>query len=116
MRVLVTAASKHGASEEIAERIGAVLAAHGVEVDVKQLQDVGGLGGYEAVVLGSGIYLGKWLKEQGGSRWCCTRSSRWPRSARCQGGGCLGLIASGRGGRGTLSRTAPTPRPARAPL
>ena len=63
MRVLVTAASKHGATEEIAERIGAVLAAHGVEVEVKKLQDVSGLAGYEAVVLGSGIYLGKWLKE-----------------------------------------------------
>ena len=54
MTVLVTAASKHGATEEIAERIGAVLGAHGVEVDVKKLQDVGGLGGYQAVVLGSG--------------------------------------------------------------
>jgi menaquinone-dependent protoporphyrinogen oxidase len=63
MRVLVTAASKHGATDEIAERIGAVLAAHGIEVEVKQLQDVSGLGGYEAFVLGSGIYLGKWLKE-----------------------------------------------------
>jgi menaquinone-dependent protoporphyrinogen oxidase len=63
MRVLVTAASKHGATNEIADRIGAVLAAHGVEVDVKKLQEVSGLGGYQAVVLGSGIYLGKWLKE-----------------------------------------------------
>jgi menaquinone-dependent protoporphyrinogen oxidase len=63
MRVLVTAASKHGATDEIAERIGAVLAAHGVDVEVKKLQEVSGLGGYEAVVLGSGIYLGKWLKE-----------------------------------------------------
>lgn len=63
MKVLVTAASKHGATNEIAERIGAVLAAHGVEVDVKKLQEVSGLAGYEAVVLGSGIHLGKWLKE-----------------------------------------------------
>jgi menaquinone-dependent protoporphyrinogen oxidase len=63
MRVLVTAASKHGATEEIAERIGAVLAAHGVEVEVKNLEDVRELAGYEAVVVGSGIYLGKWLKE-----------------------------------------------------
>jgi menaquinone-dependent protoporphyrinogen oxidase len=62
MRVLVTAASKHGATEEIAERIGAVLAAHGVDVDVKKLHDVSGLDGYEAFVLGSGIYLGRWLK------------------------------------------------------
>jgi menaquinone-dependent protoporphyrinogen oxidase len=63
MTVLVTAASKHGATEEIAARIGAVLAAHGVDVDVKKLQDVSGLAGYEAFVLGSGIYLGKWLKQ-----------------------------------------------------
>jgi menaquinone-dependent protoporphyrinogen oxidase len=63
MSVLVTAASKHGATNEIAERIGAVLAEHGLEVDVKKLEDVSGLGGYHAVVLGSGIYLGKWLKE-----------------------------------------------------
>jgi menaquinone-dependent protoporphyrinogen oxidase len=63
MRVLVTAASKHGATQEIAERIGAVLAAQGVEVDVKKLQDVSGLSGYDAFVLGSGIYLGKWLKQ-----------------------------------------------------
>jgi menaquinone-dependent protoporphyrinogen oxidase len=63
MTVLVAAASKHGATDEIAERIGADLAAHGVDVEVKKLQDVSGLGGYEAFVLGSGIYLGKWLKE-----------------------------------------------------
>ena len=63
MRVLVTAASKHGVTDEIAERIGAVLAAHGVDAEVKKLQEVSGLAGYEAVVLGSGIYLGKWLKE-----------------------------------------------------
>ena len=63
MTVLVAAASKHGATDEIAARIGAVLAAHGVEVDVQKLQAVSELGGYEAVVLGSGIYLGTWLKE-----------------------------------------------------
>jgi menaquinone-dependent protoporphyrinogen oxidase len=63
MRVLVTAASKHGATNEIAERIGAVLAAHDLEVEVKKPHEVSELGGYEAVVVGSGIYLGRWLKE-----------------------------------------------------
>jgi menaquinone-dependent protoporphyrinogen oxidase len=63
MTVLVAAASKHGATQEIAERVGAVLAARGIEVEVKQLQDVRELGSYQAVVLGSGIYMGKWLKE-----------------------------------------------------
>jgi menaquinone-dependent protoporphyrinogen oxidase len=63
MTVLVAAASKHGATDEIAERIGADLAERGLDVDVKKLEKVGDLGGYEAFVLGSGIYLGKWLKE-----------------------------------------------------
>jgi menaquinone-dependent protoporphyrinogen oxidase len=63
MTVLVAAASKHGATAEIAARIGAGLVERGVDVEVKPLEEVGDLGGYEAFVLGSGIYLGSWLKE-----------------------------------------------------
>ena len=63
MTVHVAAASKHGATEEIAARIGATLAAHGLDVEAKNLDDVGELGRYEAFVLGSGVYLGNWLKE-----------------------------------------------------
>lgn len=63
MTVLVAAASRHGATGEIAERIGAALAEQGVEVELKRLEEVDDLGGYEAFVLGSGIYLGTWLKE-----------------------------------------------------
>jgi menaquinone-dependent protoporphyrinogen oxidase len=63
MTVLVAAASRHGATDEIAERIGADLVGHGVEVEVGKLDDVEDLGAYEAFVLGSGIYLGNWLKE-----------------------------------------------------
>lgn len=63
MTVLVAAASKHGATREIAERIGAELADRGVAVEVQNLEDVEDLGTYEAFVLGSGIYLGNWLKE-----------------------------------------------------
>ena len=62
MTVLVAAASKHGATEEIAARIAADLVEHGVDVDVRRLEDVRHLGGYDAYVLGSGIYLGNWLK------------------------------------------------------
>ena len=62
MTVLVAAASKHGATQGIAERIGAALADHGVAVAVRRLEDVEDLGGYHAFVLGSGIYLGNWLK------------------------------------------------------
>lgn len=63
MTVLVTAASKHGATAEIAERIGADLADHGLEVEVRKLDEVRDLTGYDACVIGSGIYLGNWLKQ-----------------------------------------------------
>jgi menaquinone-dependent protoporphyrinogen oxidase len=63
MTVLVAAASKHGATDEIAARIGADLVEHGLDVEVKRLEDVRDVGGYDACVLGSGVYLGNWLKE-----------------------------------------------------
>jgi len=63
MAVLVAAASKHGATEEIAARIGADLVERGVPVAVKKLGDVDDVGRYDAFVVGSGIYLGTWLKE-----------------------------------------------------
>jgi menaquinone-dependent protoporphyrinogen oxidase len=62
MTVLVAAASKHGGTEEIAARIGADLAEHGLDVEVKKLEDVRDLTGYDACVLGSGIYFGNWVK------------------------------------------------------
>jgi menaquinone-dependent protoporphyrinogen oxidase len=62
MSVLVAAASKHGATREIAARIGARLAELGVDVEVEDLERVTDVGGYDAFVVGSGIYLGNWLK------------------------------------------------------
>jgi menaquinone-dependent protoporphyrinogen oxidase len=63
MTVLVMAASKHGATAEIAARIGADLSEHGLDVEVKRIEEVSELSGYDAFVLGSGIYLGNWLEE-----------------------------------------------------
>jgi menaquinone-dependent protoporphyrinogen oxidase len=63
MTVLVAAASKHGATREIAERIGAGLADRGLSVEVRSLDDVDDLEPFDAFVIGSGIYLGNWLKE-----------------------------------------------------
>jgi menaquinone-dependent protoporphyrinogen oxidase len=63
MTVLVAAASKHGATAEIAARIGANLTTHGLDVEIKKIEEIAELSRYEAVVLGSGIYyLGTWLK------------------------------------------------------
>ena len=63
MQVLVTAATKHGATEEIAYWIGDVLRAAGLGAVVRQPDDVDTLDGFDAVVLGSGVYAGKWLGE-----------------------------------------------------
>jgi menaquinone-dependent protoporphyrinogen oxidase len=59
-RVLVSAGSKHGATQEIAERIGEVLRERGHDVDVAAPEEVVGLGRYEAVILGSAVYAGHW--------------------------------------------------------
>lgn len=63
MTVLVTAASKHGATLEIAEAIARVLEEHGVTAELTDMEEAGDLGSYDAYVVGSGIYLGNWLKE-----------------------------------------------------
>jgi menaquinone-dependent protoporphyrinogen oxidase len=62
MKVLVAAASRHGATSEIGEAIGEGLREHGVEADVKPPDEVHDLAGYDAVVLGSAVYVGKWLE------------------------------------------------------
>lgn len=63
MRVLVTAASKHGATLEIAQAIGDVLAQPGLDVVVLPVDDVGAgtVETYDAVVLGSAVHAGHWL-------------------------------------------------------
>lgn len=62
MRVLVTAASKHGSTTEIAEWIGEGLRGEGAEAIVLAPEVVSSLDGYDAVVLGSGVYAGHWLE------------------------------------------------------
>jgi menaquinone-dependent protoporphyrinogen oxidase len=62
MHVLVSAASKHGSTQEIAERLGQTLRAAGLGVDVRAPGEVTGLGDYDAAVLGSAVYAGHWMK------------------------------------------------------
>ena len=64
MRVLVAAASKYGATAGIAEAIGRKIEEHAeLDVDVVPVADVDDLTGYDAVILGSGVYAGRWLKD-----------------------------------------------------
>jgi menaquinone-dependent protoporphyrinogen oxidase len=62
-QVLVAYATKYGATEEIAQRIGDGLREAGLEADVLPADRVGDLAPYEAVVLGSAVYAGQWRKE-----------------------------------------------------
>jgi menaquinone-dependent protoporphyrinogen oxidase len=61
--ILVTYASKYGATKEIAEKIGQVLRQAGLKVNVLPVKDVYDLTSYRAVILGCAVYIGKWLKE-----------------------------------------------------
>ncbi len=61
MKVLVAYASKHGSTKEIAAAIGRALGASGFDVDLRSVEDVEDLDGVHAVVLGSAVYVGRWL-------------------------------------------------------
>lgn len=63
MRVLVSAASKHGATREIAALIAATLNHAGFDCDHIEPADISNAGIYDAVVIGSAVYLGQWLPD-----------------------------------------------------
>lgn len=63
MRVLVAASSKHGATGEIAAEIGRVLGDRGLEALVLRLEDVFDVAGFDAFVVGSAVYAGRWMGE-----------------------------------------------------
>ncbi|HYM95770.1 MAG TPA: flavodoxin domain-containing protein [Candidatus Sulfotelmatobacter sp.] len=63
MSILIAYASKHGATEGIAERIGKMLTAAGQKADVRPAKAVDDVSGYDAFVIGSAAYIGSWLKE-----------------------------------------------------
>jgi menaquinone-dependent protoporphyrinogen oxidase len=63
VKVLVAYGTKYGATAEIAERIGEVLRQEGLEADVVRADRAGDLSNYQAVVLGSAVYIGRWRKE-----------------------------------------------------
>jgi menaquinone-dependent protoporphyrinogen oxidase len=62
-RVLVVYGSRHGGTRGIAERIGEVLQTEGLDADVVAADHAGDVRSADAVVVGSGVYIGSWLKE-----------------------------------------------------
>jgi menaquinone-dependent protoporphyrinogen oxidase len=63
MRALVAFASKNGSTAEIAEAIADALRDAGVDVDCRAAGTVHSLEGYDAVVLGSAVYMKRWMAD-----------------------------------------------------
>lgn len=61
MRVLITAASRHHATTDVAQAIADTLERAGIDVAVHRPEEVGHLGSYDAVIVGSAVYAGHWL-------------------------------------------------------
>lgn len=60
MTVLVAYGSKHGATAEIAEAIADTLREEGLDAVCREAGDVKDLDGYDAVVIGSAVYMKRW--------------------------------------------------------
>ena len=63
MKILLTASSRHGATDEVAAVIAEQLRAAGLEVDHTRPEDVADVEGYDAFVLGSAVYMTRWTEE-----------------------------------------------------
>lgn len=61
MRVLVTAASRHGSTAEIARLIAGHLTDAGMDVTVLPPEQVRDVTGYDGFVVGSAVYFGRWM-------------------------------------------------------
>jgi menaquinone-dependent protoporphyrinogen oxidase len=61
MKILIAVSSKHGSTAEIAESIGETIREAGIEVDVVDAERVESVVSYDAVVVGSALYMGRWM-------------------------------------------------------
>jgi menaquinone-dependent protoporphyrinogen oxidase len=61
--VLVAYASKHGTTREVAEFVAQTLEHRGLTVEVEEAARVSSIAHYDAVVVGGGLYMGKWHKD-----------------------------------------------------
>lgn len=59
VRILVTVASRHGATQELGAEVAQVLRDAGHQVDERAPDDVDQVHDYDAVVLGSAVYVGR---------------------------------------------------------
>ncbi len=63
MKAIVVYASKYGSTKRIAEFIAEKLRQQGTQAEARPVAVVHNPGDYDAIVVGSGVYMGHWLKE-----------------------------------------------------
>lgn len=61
--ILVAYASKYGSTGGVADAVARELCAAGLNADVSLIRNARNLGSYQGVVVGSAIYMGKWMPE-----------------------------------------------------
>jgi menaquinone-dependent protoporphyrinogen oxidase len=61
MRILIAVASKHGSTREIADALGDEFRQAGVDAVAADVRDAPPVADYDAVVIGSALYMGRWL-------------------------------------------------------
>jgi menaquinone-dependent protoporphyrinogen oxidase len=62
-KVLVAYASKYGSTGGVADAIGKELCSKGVAADVVLIKNANNISSYQGVIIGSPIYMGKWMSE-----------------------------------------------------
>ena len=62
MKLLIAVSSKHGSTRQIARSIGQTVREAGIEVDVADAQDVASIAQYDAVIVGSALHWGRWMR------------------------------------------------------
>ncbi len=63
MRVVIVPASKYGGTAEIGRAMAETLRGRGIDVDVSQPDNMFDLSPYAAHIVGSGLYMGRWLDQ-----------------------------------------------------
>ena len=62
-RVLVAYASRTGSTAGVAETVADTLCTGDVQVDVRQAKNLSDISGYRGVIVGSAVYMGRWMPE-----------------------------------------------------
>ena len=62
-RVLIAYATKHGTMAEVAATIAGELRVAGFEVDVQRVEEAADITWYDAVIVGSALYMARWRGE-----------------------------------------------------